>query len=257
VSILSDFEDRMAAAVEGLFSGAFRSPVQPAEIAKALGRRMDKGRSVGVEKVYVPNRYTVVLSSRDEERFGGFLDTLAGELSTYLVAYARENDYAIPGTPVVRFSVDPRLRLGQFDTEAELASAEESYAVPDVQAPAGAVPAAPGAAPDEADVSSRRRASGVHALATVTVSGLLHDVALKGERVVVGRLADCGVCLDDANVSREHAAFEAEGAGWAVVDLGSTNGTFVNGEPVQRLRLRDGDTVQIGATRLVFHEPRR
>ncbi len=142
MSILSDFEDRIASAVEGLFAGAFRSPVQPAEVAKSLGRQMDKGRAVGVEKVYVPNLFTVALSPEDDERFGGFLDTLAGELSTYLVAYAREHGYAIPGAPIVRFVVDPRLRLGRFDAFAELASAEELH-VSDVADPRGSGTGAP------------------------------------------------------------------------------------------------------------------
>lgn len=273
---MSDFEDRIGSAIEGLFAGAFRSPVQPAEIAKSLGRSMEKGRTVGVEKVYVPNLFTVVLSPQDDERFGGFLDTLAGELVTYLSAYADEHGYQVPTTPIVRFVVDPELRLGRFETYAELVSAEEIYEpLDDAQSRfvAGPAPERPHLADGTATATSAAAASApadplppvassaggppVETFATVTVSDTMHDVALKGERVVVGRLAGCDVCLEDKNVSREHAAFVAEGLGWAVHDLDSTNGTFVNGERVTRIRLRDGDEVQVGATRLVFHEPRR
>ena len=77
-----------------------------------------------------------------------------------------------------------------------------------------------------------------------------------GERMVVGRLNSCDVCLSDSNASRQHAAFVPEGAGWAIEDLGSTNGTWVNGQRVERLRLRDGDVVVVGVTELVYHEPR-
>lgn len=245
MSVLSDFEDRIASAVEGLFAGAFRSPVQPAEIAKALGRQMDTSRTVGVEKIYVPNLFTVALSPEDDERFGGFLDTLAGELSTYLVAYARERGYTIPGMPIVRFMVDPRLRLGRFDVFAELVSAEE-LGLLDVET----FGTSAASDPEQQPIS-------MHTFATVTVSDLLHDVALKDDCVVVGRLAECGICLEDANVSRNHAAFQFDGMGWTLVDLDSTNGTFVNGERITRVRLRDGDVIQVGATKLIFHEPRR
>ena len=69
-------------------------------------------------------------------------------------------------------------------------------------------------------------------------------------------MASCDICLADANTSRQHAAFVRDGAGWAVEDLGSTNGTLVNGERVERLRLRDGDVIVVGVTELVYHEPR-
>jgi hypothetical protein len=93
-------------------------------------------------------------------------------------------------------------------------------------------------------------------LATVTVRGVDHDVVLRGDRLVVGRLKACDICLDDVNVSREHAAFERDGGGWSIRDLGSTNSTIVNGQKVTRERLRDGDAIVIGVTELVYHEPR-
>ncbi len=73
--------------------------------------------------------------------------------------------------------------------------------------------------------------------------------------MVIGRLKTCDICLADANASREHAALEREGAGWALVDLGSTNGTLLNGERTARARLQDGDTITIGTSELTYHEP--
>lgn len=93
-------------------------------------------------------------------------------------------------------------------------------------------------------------------IATVTVSGIDHDVVLSGDSMVVGRLSECDIHIQDANISRRHSAFEREGEGWAVQDLGSTNGTFINGERTQRSVLRNGDVVTVGVTELVFHEPR-
>jgi pSer/pThr/pTyr-binding forkhead associated (FHA) protein len=96
----------------------------------------------------------------------------------------------------------------------------------------------------------------VSALSTVTVTGIDHDVALSGDRVVMGRLTECDIHLQDANVSREHAAFVAEGAGWVIEDLGSTNGTVLNGKSVSFQRLADGDVIQVGVSELIYHEPR-
>jgi len=234
MSILSDFEDRLARGVEGVFAGAFRSPVQPAELAKTLAKAMDDGRVVGVGTIYAPLRYTVALSPDDADKLGTFTATLSRELATYLVDHARAEGYTLAAEPVVTFTVHDDLRLGRFRVSAELASPEEAAPRPR--------PAAP--------------AASYEGLATVTVGELQHDVVLRGDRMVVGRLQDCDICLSDANTSRRHAAFVALPAGgWEIEDLGSTNGTFVNGNQVDRAGLNDGDIVELGVTRLVYHGP--
>ncbi len=239
MGILSDFEDRIGASIEGLFAGAFRSPVQPAELAKTLGRAMDDGRVVGVGKVYAPVAYTIALSPEDNDQFGTFKPTLGGELATYLTDHAREHGYALPARPSVTFIVHDDLRLGRFRVSATLA---EEDADPDN--PSAAIP------------PRRRPTISPAGIATVTVGEFAHDVALRGEQVVVGRLSDCQVRLVDANVSRRHAAFIRIDDGWAIEDLESTNGTRLNGQPVTRARLRDGDVIEIGVTQFVYHEPR-
>lgn len=254
MTILSDFEDRVTRAVEGVFAGVFRSPVQPAEMARACAKEMDRRRKLGVGKVYAPTMYSVLLSHEDGEQLGGFSDTLAGELETYLVSYAAERSYELAARPHVRFLIDEDLKLGRFEVIGELLSPEEiaeevgpppgddTYFHPDAE-PAGEPPA-----PESP--------SGSSAIPTVTVPGVEHDIALAGERMVIGRLKACDICLPDANASREHAALEREGMGWAAVDLGSTNGTLVNGEKIDRVRLLDGDVITVGITELVYHEPR-
>ena len=125
MSILSDFEDRVSGAVEGVFAGVFRSPVQPAELARACAKEMDRRKQLGVGKVYAPTMYSVLLSPKDGDALGGFAETLAGELATYLVGYARERDYALAARPVVRFLIDDELKLGRFVVIGELLSPEE------------------------------------------------------------------------------------------------------------------------------------
>ncbi len=244
MSILSDFEDRVANAVEGLFAGAFRSPVQPVEIAKALAKAMDDGRAVGVGKVYAPVSYTVALSREDRRNLGEFTNTLEGELATYLADHAREQGYTLTVKPHVSFDVHDDLKLGRFRVSADLAPAEtaaEPEPSPEIE------PSAPSSAAVPARPAS-------HAVATLTVGD--HDVVLSGARLVIGRLHGCDVCLADANVSRRHAELAAAGGTWSVRDLDSTNGTFVNGKPVAETPLADGDVIEVGTTRLVYHAPR-
>lgn len=273
-----------------MFAGVFRAPVQPAELARAAGKEMDRRKKLGVGKVYAPTLYSVLLSPPDGEQLGGFSDTLAGELETYLIGYARDKGYELSIRPRVRFLVDEGLKLGRYEVIGELLSAEEivaelggpsthaepddGYHRPDVAGPASAEPpqspaffdaeapegAVGAAAPTAVGAPGAASAPGAHTsqphIATVTIKGIDHDIALTGERLVIGRLKACDICLADANASREHAALEREGDGWALVDLGSTNGTTVNGARIDRVRLRNGDRIVIGVSEIVFNEPR-
>ncbi len=282
MSILSDFEDRIGNVVEGGFARVFRSPVQPAEIARKLAREMERRKVVGVGKVFAPTLYNVLLSPADDAQLGGFAETLAGELETYLVSEARDHSYALATRPVVRFIVDDDLKLGRFDVIGELLSPEEMAAELNEEWPlsSGGAPAdsdsrvapIPAAIPPVPvvkpgllyDAEAEQASAAFQAVsgavepppATITIRGLDRDVVLRGNRMVVGRLASCDVCLADANTSRQHAAFVREGAGWAIEDLGSTNGTLLNGDRVDSARLRDGDVIVVGVTELVYHEPR-
>lgn len=251
MSILSDFEARVGNAVEGVFAGAFRSPVQPVEIAKTLGRAMDDARSIGVGKVYAPLGYTVALSPEDADILGSFTTTLAGELATYLTGRARERGYHLTGAVHVGIIVHEDLRLGRFRVSAELAAPEPEAETPAAAVKPGIVPS--GATPREAEWSAAEH-SPADDMATVTVGDHEHDVLLQGDRVSIGRLAGSAIRLTDANASREHAEFLRVGAGWAIRDLDSTNGTLLNGEPVTQAQLDDGDVIEIGLTRLTFHD---
>lgn len=278
----------MARAVEGVFAGVFRAPVQPAELARACAKEMDKRKKLGVGKVYAPTLFSVLLSPEDGEALGGFSATLAGELSTYLLGHARERDYLLAARPVVRFLVDDGLKLGRFEVIGELLSPEEIAAElgdapvdndffdPEAEgaAAAGIVGAAAAKPAPVAGIAPVTAAAGIFDVeaseappteapfpvapvtATVTVPGIGHDVVLRGDRMVLGRLKSCDLCLGDANASRKHAVLEREGTGWVLVDLGSTNGTLVNRERVSRVRLRDGDVITIGISDLIYHEPR-
>jgi len=266
VSILSDFEDRVSGAVEGMFAGVFRSPVQPAELARACGKEMDKRKKLGVGKIYAPTLYSVLLSPADGDQLEGFASTLAGELETYLVGYARQKGYQFSTRPRVRFLVDEGLKLGRYEVIGELLSADEIAAelgdedessepqegTPSAPEPTRLVATAAAAAPSP-PVPAAAPAPVRPELASLTLPGG-DRVPLLGARVVIGRMKSCGICLEDKNASREHAALTNEGSGWVLEDLDSTNGTLLNGETVYRAHLRDGDVITVGISEMVFHE---
>jgi hypothetical protein len=287
MGILSDFEDRLARTVEGAFAGAFRSPVQPAELARALSRAMDDGRVVGVGKLWAPTEYVVELSQDDAYKLQSFEGVLSKELATYLQDHARKRDYTLACAPSVEFDTSPNLKLGRFRITAALTSppdpikAEPMSAAPpivveapraDAKADLPVIPfavtpghaAVPAAAPGPlvrpqsiapaTPVPMSTSATGPAKLATVTIGDDPHDIALRGDRMEIGRLAGCALRIDDVNASRRHAAVVATLAGWSVEDLGSTNGTYLNGELLaEPTQLSDGDVISIGTTRLVFH----
>lgn len=256
MSTLSDFEDRVASAFEGLFAGAFRSPVQPAEVAKALGRAMDDGRMVGVAKVYAPVAYTVALSPADTDNLAGFAPVLAAELATYVTERAREADYHLASKVSVTFTEHEDLKMGRFRVSAGHAVTEEPGSEPAPEP--GVLAPPPHAVYDYAadDLGDEPEAPAAPGIDTVTVGETGHDVALRGDRMVLGRLQGCDICLADANVSRRHAELLLLDGDWYLQDLESTNGTMLDGEPVTRARLHDGDVIEIGVTRLTYHRAR-
>src|SRR3974377_1628149 len=84
MSVLRSIESKLESLFEGVFGRAFRSNVQPVELARKLVKEMDDHRSVSVSRVYVPNEYTVYLSPADRDQFADYEDALRDELADYL-----------------------------------------------------------------------------------------------------------------------------------------------------------------------------
>jgi hypothetical protein len=125
VSVLRNLESKLAGLVEGTFSRAFKSEVRPVEIARKLAREMDEHRVQSLSRTYVPNEYTVWLSSDDREQFSGYEDELRRELSGYLLEHARRERVALLTPPEITFKTDDRLRLGEFGIQARLVRPHE------------------------------------------------------------------------------------------------------------------------------------
>jgi hypothetical protein len=255
MSVLKSLESRLAGLVEGTFSRAFRSEVRPVEIARKLAREMEEHKSISVSRVYVPNEYAVYLSPQDRERFEGYEDALTKELAGYLLEHARSERFALISRPVVEFRTDERLNLGEFGIQARLVSPPEEQQQEDLPARAqhGNTMIYSTAGRVREPLEERRDAPDPRQ-PVLLVGG--RRVVLGRHGATLGRSRDCEIVVDDANVSRRHAAVTpAAGSthGWAVEDLGSTNGTKLNGRRLaEPTPLEPGDRIEVGTTEVRF-----
>jgi hypothetical protein len=214
---LKGFERRLERMVEGAFARVFRSELRPVELGRRLIREMDDNRSVGVSgRTVVPNHFTILLSPADHEQFAEAERALVRELCDAAREHARDEGYQFMGPVSVELQVDESQHTGAFL------------------------------------VTGRMREGGGGSGAGSLVIGGDKRVALGEKPVIIGRLAECDIVLGDPNVSRRHAEVRARGDGFEVADLGSTNGTRVNGVTVKERRLVDGDEITVGSTRLRF-----
>ncbi len=254
MSVLRSIEQKIEGLFEGMFGRAFRTHVQPVELARKLAKEMDEHRTISVSRVYVPNEYSVYLSEADREQFAGYEGSLVGELQDYLVEHARHESYALLTPPRVLMQTDADLSIGEFGIATRMVQPEgkrgPAVGEPVAQIEPGETMIYKAQAPQPTEAASAGELGiGLESF-SLTMNGRKH--AVEGGKAVLGRSKDCDVQVEDANVSRRHAELRREGSFWWLVDLDSTNGTELNGKRVQRMKLSDGDTITLGATKLVF-----
>jgi len=229
MGLLQRFEDRLEQMVSGVFAKAFRSAVQPVEVAAALQREVDNSAQIlSRNRRLVPNQFHVELSPQDHERLSPYSSTLASELTEMLREHAHEQSYVFTGPVTIDFDEREDLSTGRFRVRSS--------------ALAKVTPVSDRSVTDTAV----RRA---HAI--LEVNGMKHPLDPPG--IVIGRGTDADLRINDPGVSRRHAeirvsANDTSGTDVSVVDLGSTNGMLVNGSRVQQATLEDGGTIKIGNT---------
>ncbi len=262
MSVLRTIESKIEGLFEGVFGRAFRTHVQPVELARKLAKEMDEHRSVSVSRVYVPNEYTLYLSTGDREQFRSYEGSLIGELQEYLAEHARREGYSTLSDPRVVITTDDDLAVGEFGIATRIvqpdgAEAAQLPSLPEV--PVEAVPAAtvvyrppvPLAPEAEEPAPEPDPAPPARETVTLTIGERVYPVTTA--RVVLGRSRECDVRIPDANVSRRHCEIAQDGASsWSVRDLGSTNGTELNGHKISGASLADGDRITIGDTDVDF-----
>ena len=229
MGILQNFENRLEQMVSGVFARAFRSAVQPVEIAAALQREVDNSAQIlSRDRRLVPNQFHVELSAQDHERLSPYSSTLADELTEMLRDHAHEQSYVFTGPVTITFDERDDLSTGRFRVRS-----------------AALAKVTPVSDRSVTDTAVRR------ATVILEVNGMKHPLDPPG--IVIGRGSDADLRINDPGVSRRHAeirvhANERTGTDVSVVDLGSTNGMLVNGHKVKQATLDDGGTIKIGNT---------
>ncbi len=223
---LQDFERRLEQAISGAFAKAFRSAVQPVEIAAALQRECDNNAQIlSRDRRMVPNRFHVELAPVDLDRLSAYDTAMANELRDQLQDHAETQGYVFPGPISIDFEASDDLTTGRFRIRSEAQAQARS---------------------NSTHTQVRR------AKAVVEVNGSEHP--LHAPAMVVGRGTEADIRINDPGISRKHIQFEVGGSGedlqLRVRDLGSTNGMLVDGHRIAATGVRDGSQVKIGNTTL-------
>lgn len=223
MGLLDNFEKKLDRLVNGAFAKAFKAEVQPVEIAAGLQRELDdRATVVSRARTVVPNVFVIELSPHDHQRLADFESTVNEELAQLVREYAQQQRYSFVGAAEVSLAGNPELGTGVFRIRSEVRPGQE--------APTPAAPAAPGGQPH------------------LEVDGLTYPLRAVTR---LGRGTDVDIRIDDPGVSRHHAEIVL-GTDVSIRDLGSTNGTYVDGRVVASQTLRDGARIQLGSTTLTF-----
>jgi len=230
---LQKFEQGLEQLISGVFARAFRSAVQPVEIAAALQRECDNNAQIlSRQRRLVPNDFHVELSQTDLARLAPYDTALADDLTSQLKDHAEAQSYVFPGPITIGFEEADDLTTGRFRIRSDAKASVRSQAT---------------------ETQVRR------ARVLVEVNGTRHPLH---STLVVGRGTDADLRINDPGVSRRHIEFRSSvddrGTHVEVVDLGSTNGMMVNGQKMASAVLDDGSEVRIGTTTMtvrVIEEP--
>ncbi len=217
--VLRNLEDRLEQAVEGMFARVFRTGLQPVEVARRLIKEIDAKQALDARgQAIAPNAFQVHLATADHERFASVDDALSREFATTIREHAQQESLRFLGRVSVELVDDPSLVVGR----CRVTSAFDQHA-------------SVGTAPAYLELPD-----GSH-------------LELGPQIVTFGRMTDCTVVLADSNSSRHHAELQPDGDTYVLVDLGSTNGTKVNGSRIHQQTLADGDELTFGTIVIRFH----
>jgi hypothetical protein len=257
---LQRFERRLGGLVEGAFARVFKGGVEPVELASALRRETDDRRAISATRVLVPNEFMITLSPTDYERLGQYAQALETELGEIVREHAADQRYTFVGPVAVRFEVDEDTDTGVFHVRsAALATADPR--------PSPSASPAPGAGrltrrpeePREAVETPRMvlTTGGSVRAGSAQAAGYEREFPMPGEPgtlLLIGRAPEADIRLADTGVSRRHGQLRRTPRGWVYEDLGSTNGSTINGRRVGTTEMHDGDRLEVGSSVLVYRE---
>ncbi|WDF33392.1 DUF3662 and FHA domain-containing protein [Arthrobacter agilis] len=235
MGILDNVERGLEKLVRGAFATGSRSQVQPLEIASALRKELDNRSLVLAQgRTLAPNVFTARLSDSDFDRAQEWGSALAEELCDVVIAHVNSQQYTLQGPVRVSFEHDPDLKPGVFEIDSSI----------EKQAAAGR-PSGP-----QAPAAPRRQPTSYQPV--LDIDGRRYSI--NAGSVILGRSSEADILIDDTGVSRRHLEIRAQDGRVVAVDLGSTNGSYVNGQRVHgQVELTDGSTITMGRSRLTFH----
>lgn len=216
MGLLDNFEKGLERAVNGAFAKTFKSGLQPLEITSALRRELDtKAAVVARDRILVPNRFTVKLSPSDYDRMNGLGEALIDELLQLVQSHAAAQRYSFAGG--ISIALEKLETLGEGLLEIVSVNVKGTVAWTPVL-----------------DINGKR-------------------YPITKARTIIGRGTDADITVDDTSISRKHVEVLWDGRRGQVNDLGSTNGSLLNGAPVAKAPLASDSVIDIGRTRIVFH----
>ncbi|AWB85211.1 FhaA domain-containing protein [Mycetocola zhujimingii] len=215
MGILDNFEKGLERAVNGAFAKTFRSGLQPVEITSALKRELDtKAAVVSRERILAPNQFVVSMSPSDYERMTGIGPALIDELTSLVQKHAKNQGYQFAGGVSIRLTADSSLSDGMLQVDSVNVKGQVSWT-------------------PVLDIGGKR-------------------YPIEKSRTIIGRGSDADITIDDAGTSRKHVEILWDGERAQARDLGSTNGSTLNGQAFSQAVLEPDSVVQIGRTRIVF-----
>lgn len=236
MGLLDSLEQRLDRIVNGSFSKAFKSEVQPVELGAALQQEIDTRADNVAGQIVVPNLFIIELSQADHDRLSPYFGTLISELIQLANNYISEQRYRILHRIDISFGLEPAFETGVFRIKSDSVQSVMNTAVPVNPVPATSqIPVA--------SMSS-------------TETPRLTDIAGNEYRLTksvtnIGRGVDADIQISDNGASRLHCAIVL-GSQVIVRDLGSTNGTTVDGKRITEAVLQDGSLIKLGNTTLTY-----
>jgi hypothetical protein len=246
MGILDNVERGLEKLVRGAFTAGSGSRVQPVEIASALRREMDnQSITLTQGRTLAPNTFTARLSETDFALAQTWGTPLAEELCDVVLRHAASQQYALQGPVRVSFTLDTELKAGSFEVDS---STEEEAASGQASSGGNGSPGTQAQGAPRRDRSNARR---LDAQPVLDINGQRYS--LSADSVVLGRSPEADIYIDDSGVSRRHLEISTRGSTIYAVDLGSTNGSYVNGQRLHgEIQLADGAAITMGRTRLTF-----
>jgi hypothetical protein len=256
--VLQRFEKRLEGLVEGAFAKVFKGVVHPVEILNAMQREAEAHKAIlAGGRTLVPNRYVIDLSPYDHSRLAPYAAALAQELAQSQAEFIGEQGWTVYGDVIVEIERGDGLDTGMFRVTAEV------YTGGDVAPQSAPPPYDPGPPMGQGydqpqgygqpqgyqqqPAYGQQPGRGVRLIAN---DGRTYPLSIGS--TVIGRGDQANLRLPDVGISRRHARLDYDGAQVVLTDLGSTNGSMVNGQRISAVALNPGDMIQIGTTTLTF-----